>query len=528
MAREMACGEASLGRYNWVMNDQTDGHQPGDAGGAGARPSRGRVVALWLAVLAACAVIFGVRMLEKSPSEVMPDPEAAPSPMVTFMSRYAIGIADMAGAQAPSAQLADQADGIATSFLDRLRTVPTAGELVGPTAALERLAEVEQELDAAVIGTAPASGSATPSGAGAAGAGTGSGPGTATPLVVEDAKALDALRQDVASLRAIYDAGRGDAINAAERDRLVRRHHWSGRLATTLGADASADPARASVERQATLAVVMVITMVVGVGVAGLTGLVLFVTAMVQLAQGRLRSGLVLMERSGRATPDDGASPTAHLETVALFLWSFVVVMAVAGAAFAATGIDLTALLVWGMALLALWPMARGWSGGAWRRSVGWHSGRGVITEMVAGIAGYVACLPILAVGVAITLVLTMLTGTDASHPIVQQIDTGSPWALAMLYLLACGWAPLVEETVFRGSLYRWLRGGRGVVVSALVTGVIFAIIHPQGIVGVPVLAAMGANFCLIREWRGSIIGAVTAHALNNAVAVTLMVVLMG
>lgn len=517
------------------MNDQTDRHQPGDEGGpggAGARPSRGRVVALWLAVLVACAVIFGVRMLEKVPSEVMPDPEAAPSPMVTFMSRYMTGATDLLGAQVPSAQLADQADGIATSFLDRLRTVATAGELVGPTAALERLAKVEQELDAAVIGTAPApraaSGSATGGGAPAPGSGTGSGTGAATPLVVEDAKALDALRQDVASLRAIYDAGRGDVIDAAERDRLVRRHQWSGRLATTLGADASADPARASVEREATLAVVMVLTMVVGVGVAGLTGLVLFVTAMVQLSQGRLRSGLVLMERSGRATPDDGASPTAHLETLALFLWSFVVVMAVAGAAFAATGIDLTALLVWGMALLALWPMARGWSGGAWRRSVGWHSGRGVITEMVAGIAGYVACLPILAVGVAITLVLTMLTGTDASHPIVQQIDTGSPWALAMLYLLACGWAPLVEETVFRGSLYRWLRCGRGVVVSALVTGVIFAIIHPQGIVGVPVLAAMGANFCLIREWRGSIIGAVTAHALNNAVAVTLMVVLMG
>lgn len=523
----MVCGGAGLGRYNWVMNDHADGHQPGDAGGPGgaeARPSRGRVVALWLAVVAACAVIFAVRLLEKAPSEVMPDPEAAPSPMVTFMSRYAIGIADMAGAQAPSAQLADQADGIATSFLDRLRTVATAGELVGSTAALERLAKVEQELDAAVIATA--GGSATGGSAGAAGLGVGSG--TATPLVVEDAKALDALRQDVASLRAIYEAGRGDVIDAAERDRLVRRHQWSGRLATTLGVDASADPARASVERQATLAVVMVLTMVVGFGVAGLTGLVLFVTAMVQLAQGRLRSGLVLMERSGRATPDDGASPTAHLETVALFLWSFVAVMAVAGAAHAATGIDLTALLVWGMALLALWPIARGWSGGAWRRSVGWHSGRGVITEMVAGIAGYVACLPILAVGVAITLVLTMLTGTDASHPIVQQIDTGSPWALAMLYLLACGWAPLVEETVFRGSLYRWLRGGRGVVVSALVTGVIFAIIHPQGIVGVPVLAAMGANFCLIREWRGSIIGAVTAHALNNAVAVTLMVVLMG
>jgi membrane protease YdiL (CAAX protease family) len=37
----------------------------------------------------------------------------------------------------------------------------------------------------------------------------------------------------------------------------------------------------------------------------------------------------------------------------------------------------------------------------------------------------------------------------------------------------------------------------------------------------------MGAVFCWIREWRGSLIGPMTAHALNNTVVVTLGALLL-
>ena len=34
--------------------------------------------------------------------------------------------------------------------------------------------------------------------------------------------------------------------------------------------------------------------------------------------------------------------------------------------------------------------------------------------------------------------------------------------------------------------------------------------------VAIPPLAALAITFALMREWRGSIIGPMTAHALNN------------
>jgi membrane protease YdiL (CAAX protease family) len=42
----------------------------------------------------------------------------------------------------------------------------------------------------------------------------------------------------------------------------------------------------------------------------------------------------------------------------------------------------------------------------------------------------------------------------------------------------------------------------------------------------VPALGSLALIFAGIREWRGSIIGCMTAHALNNTV-VLIMVVLM-
>ncbi len=62
--------------------------------------------------------------------------------------------------------------------------------------------------------------------------------------------------------------------------------------------------------------------------------------------------------------------------------------------------------------------------------------------------------------------------------------------------------APIMEETMFRGVLYRHMREATGrmgrwrsVILSALVVSFVFAEPHPQGLLAVPVLMALAFGF---------------------------------
>jgi membrane protease YdiL (CAAX protease family) len=51
---------------------------------------------------------------------------------------------------------------------------------------------------------------------------------------------------------------------------------------------------------------------------------------------------------------------------------------------------------------------------------------------------------------------------------------------------------------------------------------VIFAAIHPQGLLFVPALGGLAVGFCLYREMRGSLIAPMVAHGINNAFTLAL------
>jgi membrane protease YdiL (CAAX protease family) len=172
------------------------------------------------------------------------------------------------------------------------------------------------------------------------------------------------------------------------------------------------------------------------------------------------------------------------------------------------------------------WPLLRGVSRAELRNGLGWHRGRGFWREAGAGVVGYLATLPVLAAGAVVTLILQRFSGSDASHPIVQEFGRGG-WRTVQLFVLAAVWAPIVEETMFRGALYHHLRARFRWPVAAGVVALLFAAIHPQGWAGVPVLAAIAFSFAFIREWRGSIIAPVVAHAINNGAVTVLMILLL-
>jgi len=176
-------------------------------------------------------------------------------------------------------------------------------------------------------------------------------------------------------------------------------------------------------------------------------------------------------------------------------------------------------------------------------REVGFTS-NSVLVDLGKGAATHLAFLPILGAAIAMTALMTMyFHGAETaaqpfappkgpSHPIQDQF-TGVWSQTLMLYLLAVVSAPLIEETVFRGFLYRYLRewtwGQRlwiSIMFATVGNSLIFAAIHPQGLLGIPPLMALAAAMSVAREWSGGLIAPMLIHAVNNGTVITLMAVM--
>jgi membrane protease YdiL (CAAX protease family) len=181
------------------------------------------------------------------------------------------------------------------------------------------------------------------------------------------------------------------------------------------------------------------------------------------------------------------------------------------------------------------------------RQDIGWTLGRNPVLEPAMGLACYILALPIVLIGVFLSFLLLAIRnqlgpGLEEAlaqhqpiHPIVEFIVHGSAADRLLIFIDACVLAPIVEETMFRGILYRHLRElSHGwswfwsVVFSATVVSFIFAAIHPQGLLAVPVLMAVAYGFTIAREWRGSLLPSMVAHAVNNAVVVSFVMLVMG
>ena len=163
------------------------------------------------------------------------------------------------------------------------------------------------------------------------------------------------------------------------------------------------------------------------------------------------------------------------------------------------------------------------------RRALGLHRGRGILREIGASLVGYCAVIPVAAIGGLISFALfgimaALGLGADeaaAGHPIQDLFFDAPISARIGLLLLAAVAAPLIEETMFRGLLYRGLRQWMPMLVSGLLMGTAFALVHPQMFAVLPILAALGLGFGLLREWRDSLIAPMVAHGLHNGILIT-------
>lgn len=450
-------------------------------------PALSRVVG-WLVLL----FILGVAVVQQTGvthPAAPPDPGAiaTPSAQLELSSKFAVKLFHL-GAGNPRleafvAQRArDQVDALrqeAASPEDRVRVALVAAELLGPD---EGIAALEEEREGLADGT---------------------------PLADDADRMLGALR-----------SGRIPDDQAAG---LGARHGWFARLLRVIGKDDS-DP-----ERQAVVGGGMRLAAVLG-GFFGLAacaiiaGFVLLVVALVKLSGGSLRAAFRPLAVGG----------SALIETVGVFIVAFLAVGMLAGVLLPEGSLAPRLAAQWAIALVVLWPIARGMRAGAALHALGLHRGRGVAREVGAGIVGFLACMPLLLLGLLSMLVLSWLVrrmgvgGGPIQSPIVEVVSGGAshPWAVVLVFALATVWAPLVEEVVFRGALFGHLRKRWGVVVSGLTVAAAFGLMHGYPLHLLGGVMSLGFGFSLLREWRGSLIAPMVAHFIQNGSLLTFFLLL--
>jgi membrane protease YdiL (CAAX protease family) len=415
--------------------------------------------------------------------------------LVEMQARYLVGVGELFGGSRPTvyAQAAALNRG---PYGQRLRFAILAGELAGTAEAAQQLDALE--LDVKVGNVDPPS---------------------------PEQKRLTMI------LHRWYEPGKaGPAapLPPEERQELHDKLGWFGDLAAAKpGLDQAERPSVLAPARRTVVGMLTYLSILV---VLGMTGLVLGVVLLVLWLLGRLSGGLRV-----------GSSHSGlYAETFAAYMLLFFGLSFTLGRLPVAA--NLRPLLGGAAALGALaalgWPVLRGVPWRQVRAEIGWTLGRRPGLEPLLGIGCYLAALPLVFLGVVTFLILSAILKhlghevPEPSHPIIDSVVHGG-WAVRLQWLVdACVVAPLVEETMFRGVLYRHLREASArippagsVLFSAAVASFVFAVIHPQGLLFVPVLMALAVAFALAREWRGTLVPPMIAHGINNGMVMMLLLV---
>ena len=230
--------------------------------------------------------------------------------------------------------------------------------------------------------------------------------------------------------------------------------------------------------------------------------------------------------------PAPQTDPAIYLEAFAVYVFFMAVAVASARVGGAAALVALAAQLL-ASALGIFWPALRGIPLRIMARDLGLHRGVGWLTEIWAGLVGYVTILPLFAVGVVTMVAIQKslaFAGVELSNPVHPEMvgigDEGLGLRVYIIIAAVC-FAPVIEEIMFRGALFRGLRSRWSFVASSLAVGLIFAAVHPQGLLIVPALTAIGVGMSGLREWRDSLIAPMVAHAIHNGTLIVLTLILL-
>lgn len=464
-----------------------------------------RTMVAWIAVIVITAFIFGTTFLLGDEAVSTTSSQLAGA-INEFQGKYVVGASSMF--PMPADDLLGQGELNSGPMNQRHRYIVLVGDLKGSEAAREELSSLSQLMEQE-------------------GQGDESGD-LVSETDIENHRILKQLYGDEKS-----HAENLESLTEAERDSLEESLGWYGKLALApkdhnkAARDAVLAPARRTF-----LGAIGTFALAIPAFLLGLVGL--FVCT-VQVWQGKLRPKL----------PEGSIGTHIYIETFAIWLVALFGIQIVAGVVGSFLPVQLglfPSLVGFFLSLLALyWPHYCGAKFSDVRRDIGWTMVRPPYLLPVYGVAGYFMALPMLLLGVLLTLLIIVLmsSGNESplapvsgpAHPIVLEIAKGNPIVILQVLLLAAVAAPIVEETMFRGVLYRHLRDcskGFGVfqsvVFSGLLNAFIFAMIHPQGLAAVPALMSLAIAFTLAREFCDSVYPSMLMHGLSNSIVMMISV----
>jgi len=473
--------------------------------------STSRLVAIIITILVVVSVILWQNtgdeikyqtLLGKAPpvTELTPDSPAPGSfSQVDIVGRVFLRGYEMFQAQPVMHNI--ETPGMLYGYEDRVRIIMLAGEFEGAQSALERVQTLKNEIEGKAL----------------------------DPLdpVIPD----DLIVAELNTLETIYTVGI-DQLEKNQKNQLAARYGLIGKVALTHGLDNS-DIQREPLINGFGLIMLIMIIAILGIVIFPILGLVLLVIGIVHYSTGKMKLRNHVPTRGG----------SVFLETYALFVAGFLVISI--GTFYVSNSSNpqlaqFSLLAQWLLLLTVLWGAIRGMLFSDWRKAIGWNAGEGVLKEISCGIVAYIASLPIYIVGVAITFILLVASewmsaspnGVEeipepVSNPVFEIIANGNFFTIAMLFILATTWAPIVEEAIFRGALFRHLRGYMHWVFAAIASAILFAFMHDYGPLLVAPLIALGFMFAFMREWRGSLIAPMTAHFLHNFTLMSFMIILV-
>jgi membrane protease YdiL (CAAX protease family) len=502
----------------WPPTDNTDAVQSVAAHAAPRSPDPGSMTARTIALLVLLvSTVCVVILQQQSAAPEAPDPAAryvaSDSDMFSVMGRAVTKLGIFAKQTDPNTDTANLSGSIemyARSPVDQVRFAIIKGELINATAAEAALERVLESLNEEEAKDA-ADGAQRPEKAIAA---------------------RETLKRDIELFALKY--GEGVEIEEPGRAEIIQRFGWYGRVAVTHGQE----PVMRQRLFTGGLGLALLATIfIIGILVVVFGGLTMCAIAIVLIATGKIRPRFI--------PPLPGGS--VYLEMAAVFVASFLLFkLALAGLGSLLAGsknipawIDLVPLFgQWLLLLVIFYPRLRGVTKERWAADLGLTRGKGFIREIRAGLFAYFAGIPLFLFGALLSVMLMFIwqmiqsvgsggqPGEQAlpANPVLERVLGGDLLSLIMLFTLATIWAPLVEEIIFRGALFRHMRTRVPWVVAGILSAFIFGVMHGYQFLMLGPVIALGFIFSAMREWRGSLIAPIFAHALHNATVLTLII----